>query len=77
MPIVKTDISDLDILETLIYAEADSKIVGKRIALLMHESKEFVIKRLQHYLKNTLYFYKYKDEEDLEYINKKIDKAKS
>lgn len=76
MPIVKTDISDLDILETLIYAESDSKIVGKRIALLMHESKEFVIKRLQSYLKNTLYFYKYKDEEDLEYIINRLIQQK-
>ncbi len=72
IPIVKTNISDLDILETLIYAESDSKITGRRIALIMQESKELDIKRLQPFLKNKLFFYKYKDEEDLEYTIKRL-----
>lgn len=68
IPIVKSFVTDLDILDTLIYAESDSKISGKRIALILHESKELNEKRLQQFLKNELIFLKYNDEVDMRKI---------
>lgn len=72
LPIVKTDISDLDILETLIYAESDSKLVNKKIALIMHESIEIQVQRLQLFLKNTLIFYRYDNQEDIKMLIHKL-----
>lgn len=72
LPIVKTDISDLDILETLIYAESDSKLFNKKIALIMHESKEIQIQRLQLFLKNTLIFCRYDNQDDIKMLIHKL-----
>jgi len=72
LPIVQTDISDFDILETLIYAESDSKILDKKIALIMHDSRKISLERLQPFLKNKLFFYSYQDQDELKNLVYKL-----
>ena len=64
-PIVRTDISDFDIFQTIIEAQNMHKIEGKKIALIMHQSKTIDINRLKPFIKNELIFKNYSNESDL------------
>lgn len=72
IPVVKTDISDLDILETILYAETDSNLVNGKIGLIMHESKKIHIKRFENFLQNTIIFYQYSRKEDIKMLIQRL-----
>jgi transcriptional regulator with PAS, ATPase and Fis domain len=74
VPIVRSDPSRFDILETLHYAERTTKLSGGRIALLLYKSRGLDHRTFLDFVKNEVHLYTYENEEDIEEIVGQLDK---
>ncbi|MGE4528953.1 MAG: sigma 54-interacting transcriptional regulator [Rhodospirillaceae bacterium] len=74
VPIVRSDPSRFDILQTLHYAEETTGLEGGRIALLLYKSRNIDLRAIQTFVKNELHLYTYENEEDIEGIVDRLDR---
>jgi transcriptional regulator with PAS, ATPase and Fis domain len=74
VPIVRSDPSRFDILETLHYAEHTTGLSGGYIALLLHKSRNIDLQAVLGFVKNEVRLYSYGNEEDIEKIVNHLDK---
>ncbi|RQD68433.1 MAG: PAS domain-containing protein [Tindallia sp. MSAO_Bac2] len=67
MPIIKSDPTYFDLLETLVFAENQSNMKSTKIALVLHQSRSTDIdpNRLQAFLNNKLCLFTYSCHEDI------------
>jgi len=70
IPIVKSDPTYFDLLETIILAEEDSGIKESKLGLVLHKSRELDINpsRLNRFANNNLRLFTYNNEQDIENI---------
>ena len=76
VPIVLSDPSRFDILQTLHYAEETTRLSGGQIALLLYRSRNIALPAIQTFVRNELHLYTYENEDDIAAIIRSLDKEK-
>jgi len=73
-PVIRSDPSLFDLLETILEAEKETGIIDKKIALILHSSRRDVMdsRRFQPFLKNELNIFFYESADDIQQIINKI-----
>ncbi len=74
VPVIRSDPSRFDILETLHHAEQTTGLSGGRIALLLHKSRDIDLQAVLSFVKNEVCLYTYENEEDIGEIVGSLDK---
>lgn len=75
IPVVRANPTYFDLLETLRSLEDKEKIVGEKVALMLHSSRVIHLDRLNPFIKNSVSLFQYKDENDLQGVVTRIFKA--
>ena len=73
-PVIRSDPSLFDLLETILEAERETGITGRKIALVLHSSRRNVMdtRRFQPFLKNELNIFFYESVYDIQQIINKL-----
>jgi transcriptional regulator with PAS, ATPase and Fis domain len=74
VPIVRSDPSRFDILETLHHAERTTGLSGGRIALFLYKSRGIDLKAFLSFVENEVCLYTYENQEDIEEIVGRLDR---
>lgn len=76
LPIIRSDPSRFDILQTLHHAEETTGLTGGRIALLLYKSRNIDLRVVRGFMKNEVDLYTYQNEDDIGEIVDLLDKEK-
>jgi len=65
IPVIRANPTYFDLIETFRHLELQGNIIGEEVALFLHHSRNVLIERLQPFVRNKIYFFRYQDEKDL------------
>ena len=65
IPVISSELTYYDIIDTLNYAERKSGIKNDKVAMVVHSQQAIEIEKIQPYIANRLYVYSYSDENQI------------